>query len=116
MERLVVARRVPQPHQRHDRHPQPVRVYNNSNVEGLAARAANDFRDAGWNVTMVKGYPYGIIYVPTVYFRPGTAEEEEAKQLGAEFNLRVEPRFEGIKDATPGIIVILTKDYNPKSK
>jgi len=97
-------------------HTQPVRVYNNSYIEGLAARAANDFRNSGWTVTAVSGYPGGVIYVPTVYFRPGTAEESEAKELGAQFNLRVEPRFEGIKDSTPGIIVIVTKDYNPKSK
>jgi type IV secretory pathway VirB10-like protein len=97
-------------------HTQTVRVYNNSYIEGLAARAANDFRAAGWNVSTVSGYPGGVIYVPTVYYRPGTAEEEEARALGAEFNLRVEERFEGIKNASPGIIVIVTKDYNPKSK
>lgn len=97
-------------------HTQTVRVYNNSYIEGLAARAANDIRAAGWTVSTVSGYPGGVIYVPTVYYRPGTAEEEEARALGAEFNLRVEERFEGIKSASPGIIVIVTKDYNPKSK
>ncbi|MGI9002774.1 MAG: LytR C-terminal domain-containing protein [Pseudonocardia sp.] len=92
----------------------PVRVYNNSNIEGLAARAAADFQAAGWTVTETKGYPYGIIPASTVYYRPGTAEQTAAQELADAFGLRVEPRFEGIKNATPGLIVILTRDYESK--
>ncbi len=97
-------------------HTQPVRVLNNSFVEKLADRAAVDFRNAGYNVTEVGNYPGGKIAVPTVYFRPGTDEEGDARALGKDFGMRVEPRFEGIKDASPGIIVIVTKDYSPRSK
>nr|MBA2324062.1 LytR family transcriptional regulator [Pseudonocardiales bacterium] len=43
--------------------------------------------------------------------RPGTSEQAAARALASSFGLRVEPRFEGIKDASPGLIVILTKDY-----
>jgi microcystin degradation protein MlrC len=88
-----------------------VRVYNNSLIEHLAARAADDFRKAGWNVTEVKGYPYGTIPETTAYYRPGTDEEAAAKQLAQAFGFKAEPRFEGIKDASPGVIVIVTKDY-----
>ncbi|MEU5265579.1 LytR C-terminal domain-containing protein [Amycolatopsis sp. NPDC021455] len=93
-----------------------VRVYNNSLIEHLAARAADDFRKAGWNVTEVKGYPYGTIPETTAYYRPGTDEEAAAKQLAQEFGFKAEPRFDGIKDASPGVIVIVTKEYgtNPK--
>lgn len=94
-----------------------VRVYNNSLIEHLAARAADDFRKAGWNVTEFKGYPYGTIPTTTAYYRPGTDEEAAAKQLAQEFGFKAEPRFDGIKDASPGVIVIVTKDYgtnNPK--
>jgi LytR cell envelope-related transcriptional attenuator len=97
-------------------HTQSVRVYNNSNVKGLADRAASDFRGNGWNVVAVDNYPGGIISITTVYFRPGTDEDVEAHNLAKEFGLRVEPRFEGIKDAAPGIIVIVTREYNAKSK
>ena len=34
-----------------------------------------------------------------------------AKTLAAEFGIHAEPRFEGIKDASPGVLVIVTKDY-----
>ena len=88
-----------------------VRVYNNSLIEGLAARAADDFTRAGWNVTEKKGYPYGTIPATTAYYRPGTDEEAAAKELAQEFGFKAEPRFDGIKDASPGVIVIVTKDY-----
>jgi len=95
----------------------PVRVYNNSTIQGLAARASADFRAAGWPVTEAKGYPYGVIATSTVYFRPGDGgEEASARALGAEFGLRVEPRFAGIQDASPGLIVIVTRDYQAKTK
>jgi hypothetical protein len=46
-----------------------------------------------------------------VYFRPGTEEEASAKALAERFGMRVNPRFEGIEHASPGIIVIVTNDY-----
>jgi hypothetical protein len=45
------------------------------------------------------------------YYRPGTAEQSAAATLASEFGLRSEPRFSGIEDATPGLIVIVTNDY-----
>ena len=89
----------------------PLRIYNNSTIQGLAARAAEDFRRAGWPVEEVGNYPGGIIPTSTVYFRPGTNEEAAARALGEQFRLRVEPRFDGIQDASAGIIVIVTNDY-----
>jgi hypothetical protein len=89
----------------------PVRVYNNGTIQGLAARAANEFRADGWNITEVSAYPYGIIPTTTAYYTPGTDEETAAKALAATFGMRAEERFEGIKNSTPGVIVILTNDY-----
>jgi len=93
-----------------------VRVLNNSLIKGLADRAAADFRGSGWNVTEVSNYSGGVIQTTTAYFRPGTDEEAAAKQLAQEFAIRAEPRFEGIKDATPGVIVIVTKEYQSGHK
>jgi len=92
----------------------PIRVYNNSTITGLAAQAADDFRRFGWTVVAVSNYPGGKIPTSTVYFRPGTEAEAAARQLAAKFNLRVEPRFEGIAGASPGLIVIVTNDYGSK--
>ncbi|WP_433290106.1 LytR C-terminal domain-containing protein [Pseudonocardia sp. CA-142604] len=89
----------------------PVRVYNNSTITGLAARAAADFRNAGWQVEEVGNYPSGIIPTSTVYYRPGTSEQQAAQALADQFSLRVEPRFSGLDEASPGLIVIATNDY-----
>jgi hypothetical protein len=92
----------------------PVRVYNNSTIQGHAARAAEDFRRGGWRVDEVSNYSAGIIPTSTVYFRPGTDEEAAARALANRFDLRVEPRFAGIAQASPGLIVIVTNDYGNK--
>jgi LytR cell envelope-related transcriptional attenuator len=92
----------------------PVRVYNNSTIRGLAARAAADFRRAGWQVEETGNYPNGIIPTSTVYFRLGTPEEAAALALGNRFDLRIQSRFPGIDPASPGLIVIVTNDYGGK--
>ncbi|WP_169736688.1 LytR C-terminal domain-containing protein [Pseudonocardia spinosispora] len=89
----------------------PVRVYNNSLVKDLAQRAASDFRTSGWHVEEVGNYAQGNIPTSTVYYRPGTSEEAAAESLASNFGMRALPRFAGLKDATPGLIVIVTKDY-----
>ena len=88
-----------------------VRVYNNSTIRGLAARAADDLTAAGWTVVEVGNYPQGIIPTTTVYYPEGGQEQAIAEAIGAEFGMRVEPRFPGIEDAAPGVIVIITNDY-----
>ncbi|GAB2744375.1 LytR C-terminal domain-containing protein [Amycolatopsis magusensis] len=89
-----------------------VRVYNNSTIHGLAARAGDDFRSQGWVVAETSNYSGGIIPTTTAYFRPGVADEETAaRALGAAFGMRVEPRFEGIAGSSGGVIVIVTNDY-----
>lgn len=89
----------------------PVRVYNNSTIRNLAGRAATDLRAQGWQVVEVGNYSSGIIPTTTAYFRPGTNEEAAAKAIGKVFGMRVEPRFDGIKNASRGVIVIVTRDY-----
>jgi hypothetical protein len=89
----------------------PVRVYNNSTVRDQAQRVASDLRESGWQVTEVGNYPYGAIATSTVYYRPGTQEQAAAESLANEFGLRAAPRFGGIANASPGLIVIVTGDY-----
>ncbi|OQO92748.1 hypothetical protein B1813_11380 [Saccharomonospora piscinae] len=94
-----------------------VRVYNNSNIGGLAAEASGDLRAEGWDVVETGNYSAGVIPETTVYFRPGTDEESAARSLADSFGMRVEPRFDGIADASPGVIVIVARDYeNPHGK
>jgi len=68
----------------------------------------------GWQVGQVANYSSGNIPTSTVYYRPGTAEQSTATTIASEFGLRAEPRFSGIDDATPGLIVIVTNDYQKR--
>ena len=88
-----------------------VRVYNNSTIRGLAARAAQDMRAVGWSVREVGNYSGGTIPTTTVYYDDESGRSA-ADALGENFGMRIEPRFEGIRDATPGLIVIVTNDYS----
>lgn len=89
-----------------------VRVYNNSTLRGLAVRAAEDIRAAGWPVREVGNYSGGTIPTTTVYYGD-ESQRSAADALGERFGMRTEPRFDGIRGATPGLIVIVTNDYSP---
>jgi hypothetical protein len=93
-----------------------VRVFNNSLIKDLAERAASDFRGDGWTVNEVGNYSQGTIPVTTAFYRPGTDEEAAAKQLAKEFGIKAEPRFPGIESASPGVIIIVTKEYESGHK
>jgi hypothetical protein len=88
-----------------------VRVYNNSTIHGLAARAARDLGAAGWTVVEVGNYARGTIPATTVYYQEGT-DQSVADALATEFGMRVERRFPGIANAGAGLIVIVTNDYS----
>ncbi|MDX8051257.1 LytR C-terminal domain-containing protein [Lentzea sp. BCCO 10_0798] len=94
----------------------PVRIYNNSTITGLASKASDEVRANGWTVEGTGNYSGGTIPTTTVYFRPGTDEEASAKELASVLRARVEPRFDGIQSSAPGIILIVTNDYQGVSK
>lgn len=91
----------------------PVRVYNNGTIKGLANRAADDFRTAGYDVVEVGNYAQsqGVIPTSTVYYSDAPGEQAVAEQLAQRYSMRVQPRFPGIAYASPGVIVIVTDDF-----
>jgi hypothetical protein len=101
-----------QGHRDNDHRHGKVRVYNNSTIRGLAARAARDLRAAGWTVVEVGNYARGTIPTTTAYYQEGTDQRADAEALGTQFGMRVEPRFPGIANAGPGLVVIVTNDYS----
>ncbi len=88
-----------------------IRVYNNSMIKNLAASGAQDFRNAGYNVVFVGNYPQGVIPHSTAYYTSAPGEQQVATQLAQQFGMKVAPRFPGIAFASPGVIVILTEDF-----
>lgn len=92
--------------------PVMVRVYNNGTIKGLALCAEQDFQAAGFDVVQVGNYSQGIISTSTVYYSPtAPGEQQTAQQLGQQFGMRVDVRFPGIANASPGVIVIITNDF-----
>jgi hypothetical protein len=89
----------------------PVRVYNNSKIPDLAMIAAQDFRNAGFNVVLVGNYPQGVLPHSAAFYSPVPGEQAVATQLAQEFNMQAQPRFPGIASASPGVIVIVTRDF-----
>jgi hypothetical protein len=94
----------------------PVRVYNNSMIKDLAERGGEEIRAAGYDVVQTGNYSQGLIPHSTAYFSPAPGEQQIATQLGQDFGLQVMPRFPGIASASPGVIVILTQDFQAGKK
>ncbi|HEY2564756.1 MAG TPA: LytR C-terminal domain-containing protein [Acidimicrobiales bacterium] len=92
--------------------PIQVRVYNNGTIKGLAARATADLQANWFDVVETGNYSQGNIPTSTVYFTPSApGEQDTAQAIGQKFGMRVQPRFPGIADASPGVIVIITNDF-----
>lgn len=90
----------------------PVRVLNNSRITDLAQTAGKLISAAGFDVVQTGNYSQGIIPDTTVYYSPLPGEQQIANEIGQQFGIRVEPRFPGIADASPGVIVIVTKNFS----
>ncbi len=88
----------------------PVRVYNNSTVEGLAGNTASTLETDGWSIDHVGNYNEGEVPHSAVYYGDARGEKAAAQKVASELGLPAEPRFAGISDASPGVIVILTAD------
>jgi len=88
----------------------PVRVFNNSTIVGLGEKAARELRGSGWQVVEV-GKFQGRFPTTTVYYRPGTGEQDAATRLAASIGATSAPRIDEIASRAPGLIVVVTSDF-----
>ncbi|MDV2474439.1 LytR family transcriptional regulator [Rhodococcus zopfii] len=86
----------------------PVRVFNNSEVAGLAAQTASLLEDDGFVISETGNYSDGLIAATSVYYGTGPGERETAEAVAEALGVTAQPRFEGISDSSPGVIVIVT--------
>jgi len=86
----------------------PLTVLNHSRISGLAAKAADDFRDGGWEVVEVGNTRLSVAET-TVFFEPG--QEASAAALLAQFPAvrRSAPRPAGLPGR--GLTVVVTREY-----
>nr|WP_306365189.1 LytR C-terminal domain-containing protein [Nocardia sp. CC227C] len=88
----------------------PVRVYNNSDIQGLAATTASQLRESGWSIAETGNYAAGVIPKTTVYYGSSAGERAAATAIATELGVTAEPRFPGIADSPAGVIVIVTRN------
>ena len=86
----------------------PVRVYNNSDISGLAAKTKTTLETEGWTVTETGNYTETQLAKTTVYYGTSTGEKEAAAAIADTLGVKSEQRLAGLKDTPPGVIVIVT--------
>ena len=87
----------------------PLTVLNNSRYTGLAARAAEKFRAAGWPIRET-GNAGGRFRTTTVYYEPGQRAAAEALARRFPDIRRVLPRFAELPGR--GLTVVVTRDFD----
>ncbi len=85
-----------------------VRVYNISDVAGAAETAANQLREAHWNVTDTGNLAMEGVSGTTVFFGDTPGEKEAAENAGKVLHAPVEPRRPELNEQPPGVIVVVT--------
>lgn len=86
----------------------PIRVYNNSTVAGLAAQTASFLEDEGFAISETGNYSEGLLTSTAVYYGTTPGEQQVATEVAEALGVSAQPRFEGIRNAPAGVIVIVT--------
>jgi hypothetical protein len=87
-----------------------VRVYNISETEGVAKRAADQLKEAGFKVAEpanLKPAPPDVT-ATTVYYSDAEGEKAAAEAVGKKLGAPVERRIAALADQPPGVIVLVT--------
>lgn len=85
-----------------------VRVLNNSTITGQAAKTGAQLKTSGWNVTAMENYKSSQVPESAVYYSESApAEKAAATAIAQELGIQAKPRFSGIANAAPGVIVIM---------
>ncbi len=85
-----------------------VRVFNISDIAGVAEATANRLREAGWNVTETGNLILPETPVTTVYFSDAPGEQQAAEEVGRLLEAPVAPRVPELIDQPPGVVVAVT--------
>src|SRR5690606_11017515 len=81
---------------------------NNSTVAGLAAQTASFLEDEGFAISETGNYSEGLLTSTAVYYGTTPGEQQVATEVAEALGVSAQPRFEGIRNAPAGVIVIVT--------
>jgi hypothetical protein len=96
----------------------PITVLNSTKTTGLAAKAAEAFKAAGWESPGVGGYTGGDIAASTVFFTEGDETQRQAAVQLVDAFPQLQgptPRFFQLPAdvPAPGLVVVLAADWQP---
>lgn len=93
-----------------DRSAQPVVVFNNAGITGLAARVSETVKEAGWPVAAADNW-YGTVAATTVYYPAG--KKRAARQLALDLGIaRIMPADTDSDMSTTNLTLILTGELS----
>ena len=84
-----------------------VHVFNISGKDGVAARAADQLKAAGFKVTDVGNLSLADISATTVYYTDADVEHATADAVGQKLGASVEPRIPAVANEPAGVIVVV---------
>lgn len=84
-----------------------VRVYNISEIEGIAARTADQLTAAGFTVAEVGNLSLPDVTATTVYYGDEEGERATAEAVGENLAAPVEQRIPALSDQPPGVVVVV---------
>jgi cytoskeletal protein RodZ len=84
-----------------------VHVFNISGKEGVASRAADQLKAAGFKVTDVGNLSLADVSATTVYYTDTDGEHATADAVGQKLGAPVEPRISAIANEPAGVIVVV---------
>ncbi|MFV8395974.1 LytR C-terminal domain-containing protein [Corynebacterium hindlerae] len=86
---------------------------NNSTVQGLANRVADNLKSKGYPDVESGNFPEEILPESVAYYTPGNAAEQRAaEKIAQELQIKAAPRIEALKDKPAGVVVVITEDLN----
>lgn len=89
----------------------PVRVLNNSTVQGLAQRVADDVRESDFEVSEVGNFSETTFAQSVVYYTPGKGDEEKtARALADSLGISAAPRDAQAERMPAGVVLVITQD------
>lgn len=86
---------------------------NNSTVQGLANRVAEDLKSKGFADVESGNFPDEVLPKSVAFFTPGNADEEAAaRKIADQLKITAQPRIDALKDKPAGVILVIAEDLN----
>ncbi|MEJ6013120.1 LytR C-terminal domain-containing protein [Corynebacterium sp. H127] len=90
-----------------------VQALNNSTVQGLANRVADELKKQGYSDIESGNFPNEVLPKSVAFFTPGNAAEEQAaRNIADKLGVTAQPRIDALKDKPAGVILVITEDLN----